>query len=150
MGGASDPLNPLAPFTSADAEGGAANASHAGFTRVESPDDIARRLDKAQDEGRPVMLDFYADWCISCKVMERNVFSDRQVIQALAPFTLLQIDLTDNTPEQQALLDRLGLFGPPAILFYNAQGQEMTGQRVLGEMDRDEFMAHLQSLPLDG
>lgn len=150
MGGASDPLNPLAPFTSAYAEGGAANASHAGFTRVESPDDIARRLDKAQDEGRPVMLDFYADWCISCKVMERNVFSDRQVIQALAPFTLLQIDLTDNTPEQQALLDRLGLFGPPAILFYNAQGQEMTGQRVLGEMDRDEFMAHLQSLPLDG
>jgi thiol:disulfide interchange protein DsbD len=92
------------------------------------------------------MLDFYADWCISCKVMERNVFSDPQVIQALSPYTLLQIDMTDNTPAQQALLDELGLFGPPAILFYQASGSELSNARVLGEMDRDQFLEHVANV----
>ena len=93
-----------------------------------------------------MLLDFYADWCISCKVMERNVFSKPDVIQALSPFTLLQIDMTDNTPEQQAMLDELGLFGPPAILFYGSNGEEIAQRRVLGEMDREEFLGHLQAL----
>ena len=91
----------------------------------------------------PVVLDFYADWCVSCKVMERNVFSDQDVIQALAPYTLLQIDMTDNTRDQQALLDELGLFGPPAILFYRTNGEELQEARVLGEMNRRQFLDHL-------
>lgn len=147
VGGAQDPLKPLTPFTAgSDATGQPAVVSHAQFQRVESPEQIRAMLLEAQNQNRPVVLDFYADWCISCKVMERTVFSDAQVVQALAPYTLLQIDLTDNTPAQQALLNDLGLFGPPAILFYSRSGQELSGQRILGEMDRDQFMRHLNGL----
>src|SRR5690554_7567440 len=100
-------------------------------------------LADARSAGQPVMLDFYADWCISCKVMERNVFSKPHVIQALRPYTLLQIDMTYNTRAQQALLDDLGLFGPPAILFYRNNNKKLGQARILGEMDREQFMDHL-------
>ncbi|WP_404369384.1 protein-disulfide reductase DsbD [Marinobacter sp.] len=144
LSGATDPLRPLSQFAgSSHAQG--TQAVHADFERYEAPDDIRRELSAAAARNEPVMLDFYADWCISCKVMERNVFSDAQVVEALAPVTLLQIDLTDNTPQQQALLDELGLFGPPAILFYRPDGQEARSLRVLGEMNRDEFLAHLDA-----
>ncbi|MDX1633000.1 MAG: protein-disulfide reductase DsbD [Marinobacter sp.] len=144
MGGATDPLRPLSPYAAGPAVGSAdVAASHADFLRLEEPGAIRRALAAAADRGQPVMLDFYADWCISCKVMERQVFSDPAVIDALAPMTLLQLDMTDNTPEQQALLNELGLFGPPAILFYRPNGDEVRSRRVLGEMDRDQFLAHL-------
>lgn len=149
VGGANDPLKPLAPFTVASSAPAAqAAGSHAEFRRVEEPAEIRRLLQAARDRDQPVMLDFYADWCISCKVMERNVFSDAQVGQALSAYTLLQIDMTRNTPEQQALLDELGLFGPPAILFYRADGEELEDQRILGEMDKREFLTHLERLPI--
>lgn len=145
--GADDPLKPLAPFTAVAASSApGTEQAHASFQRVQAPDDIRTMLARASTEKKPVILDFYADWCISCKVMERNVFSDPEVIQAMAPYTLLQIDLTDNTPDQQAWLDELGLFGPPAILFYHSNGQELLQNRVLGEMDRKEFLTHLQAL----
>ncbi|WP_372999646.1 protein-disulfide reductase DsbD [Marinobacter sp.] len=147
VSGANDPLKPLSQFTVASASpggGGAASNQHADFLRVEQPGEIRAMLQQAREQGRPVLLDFYADWCISCKVMERNVFSKPDVIQALSPYTLLQIDMTDNTPDQQALLDELGLFGPPAILFYGSNGEELPQRRVLGEMDREEFLGHLQ------
>lgn len=144
MGGATDPLRPLSPFAGERPIGTTvAAARHAEFLRLEQPEAIRRELARAAAQGEPVMLDFYADWCISCKVMERQVFSDPTVIQALAPLTLLQIDMTDNTAAQQAFLDELGLFGPPAILFYDPAGNEIRRLRVLGEMDRDQFLAHL-------
>ncbi len=149
VSGANDPLKPLAPFTAASASagsGGGANAQHADFQRVEQPAEIRDMLRQAREQGRPVVLDFYADWCISCKVMERNVFSKPDVIQALGPYNLLQIDMTDNTPEQQALLNELGLFGPPAILFYGRNGEELPRMRVLGEMNREEFLNHLREV----
>ena len=147
-GGADDPLKPLAPFTASAASAPiqGATPAHASFQRLQTPDDIRTLMDQASKAQKPVVLDFYADWCISCKVMERNVFSDPEVIQALAPYTLLQIDLTENTPDQQAWLDELGLFGPPAILFYHQGGQELVQHRVLGEMDRNEFLNHLKNL----
>lgn len=154
VSGASDPLRPLAAFTASSqplaGSSAAAAATHAEFLRLDSPAEIRSELKQASRSGTPVMLDFYADWCISCKVMERNVFSDGTVIQALAPYKLLQLDMTDNTPEQQALLDELGLFGPPAILFYDNAGAEMETARVLGEMDRDQFLGHLEALEPPG
>lgn len=147
VGGAQDPLDPLAPYTATTSNVAGNAREHAGFRRVETPEEIKSLITAASQQGRPVMLDFYADWCVSCKVMERNVFSDPSVIQALAPYTLLQIDMTDNTPAQQAFLEELGLFGPPAILFYRSDGRELPSEtRVLGEMDRNEFLAHINSL----
>jgi len=147
-GGASDPLRPLDPFVATAGTVSAAGAAeaHAPFERVEDPEQIRAMLADARSAGQPVMLDFYADWCISCKVMERNVFSKPDVIQALRPYTLLQIDMTDNTRAQQALLDELGLFGPPAILFYRNNGEELGQARILGEMDREQFMDHLDKV----
>ncbi|MDP4546568.1 protein-disulfide reductase DsbD [Marinobacter sp. MDS2] len=147
VSGATDPLRPLAPFTeTAGAYQGIAQA-HANFERIEDPEQIRSLMAQASASGQPVMLDFYADWCISCKVMERNVFNQPDVIQALQHFTLLQIDMTDNTPAQQAFLDELGLFGPPSILFFNSSGQEFPQARILGEMDKQEFLTHLNKLP---
>lgn len=153
VSGANDPMKPLAPFTASSqtiAGGSTQNTAHAQFVRLESPADIRNELSRASRSGTPVMLDFYADWCISCKVMERNVFSDGSVIQALAPYKLLQLDMTDNTPAQQALLEELGLFGPPAILFYDDSGEEIESARVLGEMDRAQFLSHLDTLGYSG
>ncbi len=145
--GATDPLRPLDPLV-ADRSAGltqqAPNLEHAGFQRLQSPDQIRQQIIRASESNSPVILDFYADWCISCKVMERNVFSDPQVAQVMGTFTLLQLDMTDNTPAQQALLEELGLFGPPAILFYGVDGKELTQSRVLGEMDKNQFLLHLQ------
>lgn len=153
VSGANDPMKPLAPFTASNpavAGGSAPQMAHAQFLRLESPADIRNQLAQAKRDGTPVMLDFYADWCISCKIMERNVFSHGAVIQALSPYTLLQLDMTDNTPAQQALLEELGLFGPPAILFYGNDGTELETARVLGEMDREQFLGHLNTLGMSG
>ena len=149
IAGANDPLAPLDPFIAKATPGSATGytGSHADFNRVKAPAEIEAMLTQAQQQRRPVVLDFYADWCISCKVMERNVFSDAEVVRALEPFTLLQIDMTDNTKAQQAMLDNLGLFGPPAILFYDNNGEEMAPQRVLGEMNKSQFLDHIGNLP---
>ena len=143
LSGASDPLKPLAPFMASANGGNAPAEAHAEFNRMAAPDDIRAQLARASEQGQPVILDFYADWCISCKIMEREVFSQPAVITAMTPYTLLQIDLTDNTPAQQSLLEDLGLFGPPAILFYDGDGEEVSDLRVLGEMDKAQFMDHL-------
>ncbi|MGO1462468.1 MAG: protein-disulfide reductase DsbD [Marinobacter sp.] len=152
VAGATDPLAPLDPFVAKAAPDGSSgssagyNSSHADFARVEAPSEIEAMLAQAQKKGSPVMLDFYADWCISCKIMERNVFNKPEVVRSLEPFTLLQIDLTDNTPAQQAMLDELGLFGPPAILFYDSSGEEIAPRRVLGEMNKSQFLDHINGL----
>ena len=152
MTGATDPLRPLEPLVTGAGSGNAGNAATAGhaetgFVQVAEPAELRTLMAAAANSGKPVMLDFYADWCISCKVMERNVFSRPSVQSALRGFTLLQIDVTDNSPAQQALLDELGLFGPPAILFYDASGNELKPARVMGEMDREQFLAHINGLP---
>ncbi len=143
LGGATDPLRPLAPFTVGPNVGASQALTQASFDRVDEPASLREKLALAGQRGNPVILDFYADWCISCKIMERDVFSQADVVAAMEPYTLLQIDMTDNTRDQQALLDELGLFGPPAILFFDASGSEIPSLRVLGEMDHAEFRAHL-------
>ncbi|OEY68048.1 thiol:disulfide interchange protein [Marinobacter sp. X15-166B] len=146
LGGADDPLKPLAPYT---AKPGAADhapaGEYAGFLRLASTQAINDQLRQAAVAGQPVMLDFYADWCISCKIMERRVFADPVVAQALSGHKLLQIDLTANTAEHQAMLNDFGLFGPPSILFFHGDGRENTEARVLGEMDKNTFLAHLDT-----
>ena len=91
----------------------------------------------------PVLLDFYADWCVSCKEMERETFADARVQRKLAGWTLLRADVTANSDDDKALLARFKLFGPPAIVFFDAQGREADQVRVVGFQDVDAFLATL-------
>ncbi|XOZ34061.1 protein-disulfide reductase DsbD [Halomonadaceae bacterium KBTZ08] len=142
MAGASDPLRPLSPFQ-AQAGRTASDLPAEPFERLDDARRVQTRLEQAAEAGNPVILDFYADWCISCKVMERRVFDTRPVLEAMSGFERLQVDVTDNTAADQALLERFNLFGPPTLLFFNSDGQELKQARILGEMDQDAFLEHL-------
>ena len=98
------------------------SAGGAGFVRIHS---VAELEQKLQAPGKPVMLDFYADWCVSCKEMEALTFSDVRVKPKLDRMLLLQVDVTANSAEHKALLRRFHLFGPPGIIFFDAQGSEL-------------------------
>ena len=130
--GARDPLDPLAGLTGE-------HRTALAFQRVKTVDDLSQVLAAAGREGRPVMLDFYADWCVSCKEMERDTFSDPAVQAALADAVLVQADVTVYDDADRALLERFGLFGPPAILFFSADGRELRNLRVIGFMDARDF-----------
>ncbi len=121
-------------------------APNLSFTVVQSTAELKQVLAKAQLDQRPVLLDFYADWCISCKEMEHLTLSNPAVIQALGKFNLVQADVTKNTPESQALLKQFNLFGPPAILFFDAAGREQKTRRVIGFMSAQHFLDYLKQL----
>lgn len=141
LAGRSDPLQPLAGL---GATGGAAPAAeHAVFRRIKTVADLEREVAAASAAGRPVMLDFYADWCVSCKEMERYTFTDPGVQAEFARAVLLQADVTANDAEDQALLQHFGILGPPTILFFDAGGRELDGFRVVGFKPAAEFRAHL-------
>jgi len=117
------------------------SGSNAGFVRVDS---VAALEEKLKSAGKPVMLDFYADWCVSCKEMEAFTFSDSRVKPKLDAMLLLQVDVTANTAEHKALLKRFSLFGPPGIIFFDARGQEIKGLRVIGYQNADRFLRTLE------
>jgi thioredoxin:protein disulfide reductase len=113
------------------------------WVRVDSMAELDAKLAAA---GKPVMLDFYADWCVSCKEMEAFTFSDAQVKKQLDGMLLLQVDVTANTAEHKALLKRYSLFGPPGIIFFDAQGREVKGLRVIGYQNAERFLKTLALL----
>ena len=131
LSGGDNPLQPLRHLSQA-----AAAAPGVTFQRVRSLAELDATIRAA---GRPVMLDFYADWCVSCKEMEHLTFRDPAVHARMAQALLLQADVTANSSDDQALLKRFGLFGPPGILFFDAQGQERVGARVIGFQDAQAF-----------
>jgi thiol:disulfide interchange protein DsbD len=116
-------------------------AAHEGleFRRVKGLGGVNAAVAVAVAQGKPVMLDFYADWCVSCKEMERYTFRDADVQAALAGTILLQTDVTANDAEDQALLKHFNLFGPPAILFFGPDGRERPAYRVVGYMKAPRF-----------
>jgi thiol:disulfide interchange protein DsbD len=134
--GSRDPLRPLAGL----AGEAASNDAKTKFLRVSS---IAELDEKLRSPGRPVMLDFYADWCVSCKEMEAFTFSDARVREKLGGMLLLQADVTANSDADKQLLKRYSLFGPPGIIFFDAQGREIKGLRVVGYQDADRFLKAL-------
>ena len=115
------------------------------FTTVRSVAELDAALHSA---GRPVMLDFYADWCVSCKEMERFTFSDAGVQKKLAGAVLLKADVTANNEADKALLKRFQLFGPPGTIFFDASGREIPGSRVIGFQSSDRFLQTLRSVGL--
>ncbi|HRO34877.1 protein-disulfide reductase DsbD [Thauera sp.] len=132
LAGSRDPLQPLSILRAQ----AAAPANVPQFEKVNSIAELDARL--AQTD-RPVLLDFYADWCVSCKEMERFTFSDATVAERMGRMLLLKADVTANTDEHKALLKRFGLFGPPGILFFDAAGKEREGMRVVGFMKAEPF-----------
>ena len=115
------------------------------FQQIKGIAGLQTALAQAASDGRSVMLDFYADWCISCKEMESFTFSDGGVQKSLNNFVMLQADVTKNDAQDKALLKELGLFGPPAILFYDNTGNELRNYRVVGFMDAGKFSSHIES-----
>ena len=102
-------------------------------------------FEEAKRTGKPLLLDFYADWCISCKEMEIKTFANPAVAKKMQEYILVQADVTSNTAAHQALLKRYGLFGPPGILLFNPAGEEQTNQRVVGFMPPDRFLLRLNA-----
>ena len=143
--GADDPLNPLGNF-SASSHTAANTQSMQRFADVQQ---LQAQLKQAEQDGKWVLLDFYADWCVSCKVMEKTVFGKADVQQALADVRLLQADVTLNTAEQKKLMQDLQIMGPPTILFIDPQGTEQRAQRITGEVSASEFLQHFTSAQKD-
>ena len=114
------------------------------FVVIRSPAELDALLNKAKQDKKLVLLDFYADWCISCKEMEVNTFANPEVSRELKQFVLLQADVTSNSRDNQALLKRFGLYGPPGILFFNLESQEQKDQRVIGYMPPQRFIERLK------
>jgi thiol:disulfide interchange protein DsbD len=140
LAGNRDPLQPLAGLRG---QAQAAEAKKLPFEPVLSLADLETKVLAA---GQPVMLDFYADWCVSCKEMERFTFADPAVQAKLAGFKLLKADVTANSADDKALLARFGLFGPPGILFFDQSGKELKSVRVVGFQDAAVFLKVLDQV----
>jgi len=134
--GNTDPLQPLPALSSS---GVASPAAADAWQTVTTPAQLDAQFQAARAAGQPLMLDWYADWCISCKVIEREVFADAQIAPRLAAYRLVRFDITESNAEQRQLLDRYKLFGPPAVLFFDRSGRELADARVVGEIDASGF-----------
>ena len=142
LSGARDILRPLGSLSRVEAQAPA----RVQFSRIKDIAELELRITQAR--GQTVMLDFYADWCVSCKEMERFTFSDKAVQAALRPVLLLQADVTANSEADKALLKRFGLYGPPGILFFDAKGNEQADFRLIGYQDAALFLKTLQTIGL--
>ncbi len=134
--GGRDALAPIAHLTG--------QVQHVKFQRIKSTAELDTVL--AQSKGKIAMLDFYADWCVSCKEMEKLTFVEPRVKAQLDQYLLLQVDVTANNADDKALLKRFGLFGPPGIIFFGAEGKEIANTRVIGYQNADKFLSSLQKL----
>lgn len=145
LSGAKSALQPLSGIggglVSSGANQPASTASALNFTRVASLAQLEQKL--AASNGQPVMLDFYADWCVACKELEQFTFNDSKVQNLLKNTTLLQVDVTANSAADKALLKRFALYGPPGIIFFNGNGQEMHSLKTVGFQNADRFHSTL-------
>lgn len=141
--GQDDPLRPLGRLVSSVE---ATQQVQSGqWQTITTPAELDAALLGAKNNGKPLLLDWYADWCISCKVIEREVLNAPEVGRQLGDYQLVRFDITESNPAQRALLDRYQLFGPPAILLFDAKGDEWLDLRVVGEVDAATFAARLST-----
>jgi thiol:disulfide interchange protein DsbD len=115
------------------------------FMVVHNVQELNRQLSAAKALDKPVIVDFYADWCESCVIMDKNVFSKSEVMTSLSPFVLLRVDLSKNTSADETLLKNYDVIAPPAVLFFNAQGREVNSRRIVGELNAHEFLMRVNT-----
>ncbi len=140
--GHSDPLRPLdgpAASTAATSQN-----SQSAWQTIRTPTELTQSLAAAKAAGQPLLLDWYADWCISCKVIEREVLTATAVTTQLSNYRLIRFDMTESNAEQRALLDHYQLFGPPALMMFAGNGDEHQDLRVIGEINAEDFAARLR------
>jgi thiol:disulfide interchange protein DsbD len=133
-----EPVNWLFPNTQTSGE--------LVFKSIKNTDDLDKALLQAKHQGKPVFLDFYADWCITCKKLEKYTFHNPQVLSVLKQMVLLRADVTANNAEDKALQKRLGVFAPPTILLFDAKGKELVEQRVVGDISPEELLKKLKAV----
>ena len=141
--GGNDWMKPLKNIRSG---GQVSTVDHVTFKRIKSLDDLQAGVAQANTAGKPAMLDFYADWCVECVRMERNTFGEPEIQALFGKIQPLQADVTANDETDQALMSEYGIIGPPAILFFDRNGTELSGFRLVGYFDPEEFAAHLEKV----
>jgi len=144
LSGSRDMLQPLSGLRAEGAGAKAAGVASLKFERVKNVAELEKRLKRAN--GKVVMLDFYADWCVSCKEFERFTFGDAKVQAKLRDVVLLQADVTANSEDDTALLKKFGLFGPPGIIFFDKSGKELSDARVIGYEPPEKFIVTLDAI----
>ncbi|MBX8591690.1 protein-disulfide reductase DsbD [Pseudomonas cichorii] len=142
LSGQTDPTRPLGRPQAA-LNNGTVLPTSSQWQTITTSAELERALSEARNAGKPLLLDWYADWCISCKVIEHEVLPDPGVVEKLAGYSLIRFDMTDSNAEQRALLDRYKLFGPPALLFFSKSGEELENVRVIGEIDTPAFIERI-------
>ena len=139
-GGSDDLLKPLQVYSASNESSVARPVGHDAFTTIKDPAALQRELDAARAQGQWVLLDYYADWCVSCKVMEKRVFGKADVLDALSDVRLLRLDVTADNAASRELLGRYKVPGPPSLLWIGADGEERRSQRITGEVDAATFL----------
>ena len=142
LSGQTDPLRPLGSAQSSQMAN-PMGASAQQWQTVNQVSELNKILADSKSAATPVLVDWYADWCISCKVIEHDVLPDPKIVSQLGAFRLIRFDMTDSNSDQRALLDQYGLFGPPALLFFGKDGNELKKERVVGEIDVDGLSERL-------
>ncbi len=142
LSGQIDPTRPLGR-PQATLTNGTVLPTSSQWQTITTSAELERALNEAKNAGKPLLLDWYADWCISCKVIEHEVLPDPGVVEKLAGYSLIRFDMTDSNAEQRSLLDRYKLFGPPALLFFSKSGEELENVRVIGEIDAPAFIERI-------
>ncbi|MDH0662898.1 protein-disulfide reductase DsbD [Pseudomonas sp. GD03858] len=140
--GGNDPWQPLQPFAAKAGGASAPATTHDAFVTVSAPADLQRELDAAKARGQWVLVDYYADWCVSCKVMEKQVFGRADVQASLAGVHLLRLDVTADSPASRELLQRYQVPGPPSLIWVGPEGEERRARRITGEIDAGGFLRH--------
>jgi thiol:disulfide interchange protein DsbD len=146
IGAASGADNWVKPLENLRPGAGASHVEEVVFQRIKSLNELETAVNRANQTGKPAMLDFYADWCIECIRMERNTFGEPEIQTLFGQVLPLQADVTANDETDQALMEKYGIIGPPAILFFDRQGREMPAYRLVGYFEPGEFSEHLRKV----
>ena len=143
-GGGSDPLQPLQRNTAVSTTTTAPQTQDSGaWHKLVGSAALQQAMAEAKAAGKPVLVDFYADWCVACKVLEEETLNQPDVLAALSGYALIKADITEINDDTQKIMEQYQILGLPALVFFDANGNEIQGKRILGEMGPDKFLAHL-------